>query len=402
MVKNERRTSGQRFMRRCIAVLLSACLVSFGSLVLSSCASLRDAGPDAEAVAAIQQTAADIESGEVARAAAQEVELDMKNLHEIYFAGGCFWGVEEYFARVPGVADVESGYANGPTENPSYEEVCASAGHVEAVRIAYDPSVISLESLAQALFRIINPTSVNQQGNDRGVQYRTGMYYTDAADAPVLQAVFDAEQEKYEAPLQVEVLPLQNYYPAEDYHQDYLVKNPFGYCHISFDSLSEIQTEQQKEVSRSASGDKAQWVKPSDDELRRILTKEQYEVTQNAATEFAFSGEYNLFFERGIYVDVVTGQPLFSSADKFDSDCGWPAFSKPIDPSVVLEYEDGSYGMQRIEVRSEAGDSHLGHVFNDGPTELGGLRYCINSASLRFIPYEEMDAQGYGEFKELC
>ena len=326
----------------------------------------------------------------------------MKNLRDIYFAGGCFWGVEEYFSRIPGVADVTSGYANGPSENPSYEEVCASSGHAETVRVLYDPSIMSLQSLTEAYFRIINPVSVNKQGNDFGVQYRTGIYYTDETDLPTLQAVYDARQQEYDQPFAVELEPLQNFYDAEDYHQDYLVKNPYGYCHISFDSLSEIQTEQQKEIAQNAAGTEGRWVKPSDEELHKNLSDIQYDVTQNAATEYAYSGEYNMHFERGIYVDVVTGQPLFSSADKFDSGCGWPAFSKPIDPSVIVEYEDGSYGMQRIEVRSEAGDSHLGHVFDDGPKELGGLRYCINSAALRFIPYDEMDTAGYGEFKELC
>lgn len=361
----------------------------------------------------------------------------MSNLHEIYFAGGCFWGVEEYFSRIPGVVDVESGYANGTTENPSYEEVCrAGTGHAETVRIAYDPSVISLQSLAKALFRIIDPTSVNQQGNDRGVQYRTGIYYTDEADLGVLQAVFDAEQANYAQPLAVELLPLSNYSAAEGYHQDYLKKHPGGYCHISFDSLSEVKTEQEKAAEGEdgaaggseagsvdagddglvaapntindaiadldAAADGARWTKPSDAELRETLTEEQYEVTQNAATERAFAGEYDDFWERGIYVDVATGQPLFSSADKYNSGCGWPAFTKPIAESVLVEREDTSHWMIRTEVRSSAGDSHLGHVFTDGPAEAGGLRYCINSAALRFVPYEDMEAQGYGDFMDLC
>ncbi|MBQ9069540.1 MAG: peptide-methionine (R)-S-oxide reductase MsrB [Eggerthellaceae bacterium] len=377
----------------------------------------------------------------------------MDNLREIYFAGGCFWGVEEYFSRVPGVADATSGYANGTTENPSYEEVCrAGTGHAETVRIVYDPSVISLQSLAEALFRVIEPTSVNRQGNDRGVQYRTGIYYTDDADLPVLQAVYDAEQANYAQPLAVELGPLQNFYEAEDYHQDYLRKNPGGYCHISFDSLDLVKTEQQKaaEVGKGAAVDQAtgqadrasdqaaqaadqaaqtkastvakategqgslaqaaattgafesSWAKPSDEELRATLTGLQYDVTQNAATERAFTGEYDHFFERGIYVDVVTGQPLFSSADKYDSGCGWPAFTKPIDEAALVEREDLSHWMVRTEVRSSAGDSHLGHVFEDGPAEAGGLRYCINSASLRFVPFDKMDEQGYGAYKSLC
>ncbi len=345
-----------------------------------------------------------------------EVPSHMDGLREVYFAGGCFWGVEEYFSRIPGVADASSGYANGPTENPSYEEVCRGSGHAETVRISYDPSVVSLQSLAQALFRIIDPVSVNKQGNDRGVQYRTGIYYTDEADLPVLQAVFDAEQANYGQPFAVELGPLTNFYEAEDYHQDYLKKNPGGYCHISFDSLSEVKTEQEKAARTFAQGvddaisdlesadadEGSRWVKPSDEELRATLTEEQYEVTQNAATERAFTGAYDKFYERGIYVDVATGQPLFSSAEKFDSGSGWPSFTRPIDDEALVESEDTSYWMIRTEVRSSAGESHLGHVFNDGPRDAGGLRYCINSAALRFVPYEEMDAEGYGAYKDLC
>lgn len=368
-----------------------------------------------------------------------ETEIDMDNLHEIYFAGGCFWGVEEFYSRIPGVAEVESGYANGPTQSPTYQEVCFGSGHAETVRIAFDPTIISLQSLTEALFTIIDPLSVNQQGNDRGVQYRTGIYYSDVQDLPVLEQVFQAVQEQYGQPLAVELLPLENFYPAEDYHQDYLKKNPGGYCHISFDSLATVKTEQQKAAEQLSTGEdictstssgqaKApgatlpedpqtiedaladlaagaganKWEAPSDSVLRSMLTPMEYEVTQNAATEQAFTGEYDQFFARGIYVDVVTGQPLFSSANKYNSGCGWPAFTKPISASALVEHEDLSFGMVRTEVCSSGGNSHLGHVFPDGPRETGGLRYCINSASLRFIPYDEMDAEGYGSLKGLC
>lgn len=338
-------------------------------------------------------TAADREAN--MPAAEMEARLTMGELREVYFAGGCFWGVEEYFSRVPGVAGVSSGYANGTTENPSYEEVCSGAtGHAEAVRVVYDPTVMSLKSLTQALFRIIDPLSVNKQGNDRGIQYRTGVYYADDADLPVLQEVFETEQEKLSSPMATELVPLENFYEAEDYHQDYLKKNPGGYCHISFRSLDEIKTVQQEAAARYA--------KPDDAALRQALDRLQYEVTQNAATEPAFTGEYDRLFERGIYVDVATGQPLFSSADKYDSGCGWPAFTKPIDSAAVAESVDTGLGMVRTEVRSTGGDSHLGHVFEDGPADAGGLRYCINSAALRFIPYDELDTRGYGSYKNLC
>ena len=330
-------------------------------------------------------------------------------MQEIYFAGGCFWGIEEYFSRVPGVVDVTSGYANGTAESPSYEQVCSGmTGHAETVRITYDPSIISLKTLTEQLFRIIDPLSVNRQGSDVGTQYRTGVYYSDEADLPALQAVFDAEQQSHDQPLAVELAPLRCFYEAEEYHQDYLKKNPHGYCHISFTSLKDVKTERDPSggptKARSATGspDPAIYTKPSAAEIKAMLTSQQYAITQFGGTERAFTGEHWDSFERGLYVDVVTGEPLFSSTDKFESGCGWPSFTKPVERTVVKEDVDTSLGMIRTEVRSRVGDSHLGHVFNDGPTELGGLRYCINSAALRFIPFDQMDAAGYGDLKERC
>jgi len=314
-----------------------------------------------------------------------------EKLKEIFYAGGCFWGVESYFSQIPGVHDVTVGYANGTTERPSYEEVCRhTTGHAETIHVVYDPEIVSLRTLTEHFFLIINPVTLNQQGNDVGNQYRTGIYYTDEEDLETLRAVMDEEQKKYTSPIVTELLPLQCYYLAEDYHQDYLEKNPGGYCHIDFSSLCDF-----KQLV-----DPAPYSKPSDEELRETLTEEQYRVTQNGDTEYAFSGEYDDFFEPGIYVDIVTGEPLFLSTDKFDSGCGWPSFAKPIDPAVIETYMDKSHGMTRTEVRSRVGDSHLGHVFDDGPEELGGQRYCINSASLRFIPYSEMEASGYGWLME--
>jgi len=319
-----------------------------------------------------------------------------ENLRDIYFAGGCFWGVEEYFSRVPGVYDVTVGYANGTKENPTYEEVCSGkTGYAETVHIRYDPQTISLKTLAEQLFKIIDPISVNRQGNDVGSQYRTGMYYVNEGDRAVLASVMKDIQKKYTRPLAVELMPLKNYYLAEEYHQDYLKKNPNGYCHINFESLKNIETERKSLV------DPSKYSKPSDKELKKILTSEEYNVTQKGETERAFSGKLWDHKARGIYVDVATGEPLFSSADKFESGCGWPSFAKPIDPAVITEHEDNSYGMKRIEVRSRVGSSHLGHVFNDGPKDMGGLRYCINSVAIRFVPYEEMDKQNYGNLKFL-
>lgn len=317
---------------------------------------------------------------------------DASRLREIYFAGGCFWGVESYFSQVPGVRSATVGYANGDTANPSYQEVCTGkTGHAETVHLVYDPDQVSLQTLTEHFFLIINPLTLNRQGNDSGSQYRSGVYYTDESDLELLQQVMDAEQEKYTAPIQTELLPLRCYYLAEDYHQDYLEKNPGGYCHIDFSSLADFpRLEQSSAYSR-----------PSDQEIRSMLTEEQYRITQENATERPFSGEYDQLFEPGIYVDVVTGEPLFLSADKYDAGCGWPSFSRPIDTDAVVESSDTSYGMNRTEVRSRIGDSHLGHVFSDGPAALGGMRYCINSASLRFVPYAEMEKEGYGDLLPL-
>ena len=328
-------------------------------------------------------------------------------MRELYVAGGCFWGVEEYFSLVPGVADAVSGYANGSVANPTYEQVCSGAtGHAETVRVTYDPAVVSLKTLVEQLFAIIDPLSVNRQGNDVGSQYRTGVYYVDTADEPVIRAVFDAEQAKHAQPIATELEPLACFYEAEEYHQDYLRKNPGGYCHVNFASLSNVRTEQGGEGGPSGQVQAAMpaeaWPKPSDDELRRRLTSQQYAITQHAGTERAFSGEYDLHFERGVYVDVVTGQPLFSSADKYDSGCGWPAFTRPIGEDAVTMRDDRSFGMHRIEGRSSGGDSHLGHMFHDGPQEAGGRRYCINSAALRFVPYDDLDAEGLGDWKARC
>ena len=316
----------------------------------------------------------------------------MEQMKEIFYAGGCFWGVESYFSQVPGVQEVTVGYANGTTEHPTYEQVCSSrTGHAETVHVVYDPAAVSLRTLTQHFFKIINPLSVNRQGNDVGSQYRTGIYYTDPADLPVLQGVVDEVQASYPTPIATELLPLSCYYLAEEYHQNYLEKHPGGYCHIDFSSLSDFT----RRVNP------LEYTKPSQEEIREALTDQQYQVTQKGATEYPYTGAYNNLFEPGIYVDVVTGEPLFLSSDKFQSGCGWPSFSKPIEPAVVVESTDTSHGMVRTEVRSRVGDSHLGHVFEDGPRELGGLRYCINSASLRFVPYDQMEREGYGDLMDL-
>jgi len=310
-------------------------------------------------------------------------------MNTIYLAGGCFWGVEGYFKRIEGVKGTTCGYANGRAENPSYEDVCRhDTGHAETVKVDFDDEVISLEDLLIYYFRIIDPVSVNKQGNDVGTQYRTGIYYTDENQLPVIKAAIEREQRKYNEKIAVEVLPIENFYSAEEYHQDYLDKNPNGYCHINL-SLADGPIVRSEKYKRK-----------NDDELKESLTPLQYDVTVNAATERPFDNEFNSNFERGIYVDITSGEPLFFSTDKFESGCGWPSFSKPIQKDLVKYSEDLSLGRRRIEVRSNVADAHLGHVFDDGPSELGGLRYCINSAALRFIPLDKMDEEGYGYLKK--
>lgn len=328
----------------------------------------------------------------IALLASQISIAKMEKQSEIYLAGGCFWGTEHFMKQVRGVESTEAGYANGNTKNPTYEEVCHNnTGFAETVKVVYNPQEVSLGLLLDLYFKTIDPTSIDRQGNDRGPQYRTGIYYTDPADLPVIRNSISALEKNYTKPIVVEVEPLKNFYKAEGYHQDYLDKHPGGYCHIN---------PQLFELARRANA-KTNYKKKDDATLRSVLSPEQYAVTQKNATEPAFHNEYWKEKREGIYVDVTTGEPLFVSTDKFDSGCGWPSFSKPIDKNLIEEKLDASHGMLRMEVRSKTGDAHLGHVFTDGPKDKGGLRYCINSASLRFIPKEKMKAEGYGAYLPL-
>lgn len=324
---------------------------------------------------------------------------DNMNIKEIYLAGGCFWGTEHFLGMVPGVVSTEAGYANSTVSNPTYQDVCSGrTGAAETVKVTYDADSVSLPFLLSLYYKTIDPTSLNRQGNDNGTQYRTGIYYIDEEDSPIIRQSLENLQKTYSEPIVVEEGHLLNFYPAEDYHQDYLYKNPGGYCHID-PSLFKIAKEA-RDSSLNKSG-KTSYTKPSDEELRNRLTPLQYEVTQHNATERPYYNQYNQEFRPGIYVDIVTGEPLFLSTDKFESGCGWPAFSKPISEDLLKELHDTSHGLDRVEVRSKAGDSHLGHVFNDGPQDKGGLRYCINSASLRFVPLDSMRAEGYADLIPL-
>ena len=317
----------------------------------------------------------------------KEQKMTMESKQEqriIYLAGGCFWGLEAYMERIQGVTDAVSGYANGKGDTTNYQLLHAT-DHAETVKVTYDPNKISLDKLLQYYFRVIDPTSINKQGNDRGRQYRTGIYYQNEQDKAVIEAALKTLQSKYQAPIQIEVEPLKNYVEAEEYHQDYLKKNPNGYCHIDIKKADEPLIDDKK------------YPKPSDAELKQKLTALQYDVTQGKHTERSFSNEYWDNFAPGIYVDITTGEPLFSSKDKFESGCGWPSFTKPIAAEVAEYQRDNSFNMTRIEVLSRSGHAHLGHVFDDGPRDKGGLRYCINSASIKFIPLDEMEKQGYGD-----
>lgn len=314
----------------------------------------------------------------------------------IYFAGGCFWGTEHFFKQIDGVTDTEVGYANSVIPHPTYREVCTGQTQaVEGVRVVYDTAIIDLPYLIRLYLMTIDPTSVNRQGNDAGTQYRTGIYYTTADQQRAAIAELDKEATRHSRPLAVEIKPLINFYSAEEFHQDYLDKNPRGYCHIN-PRLFEIARNAGRRAAVSV--DAGKYSRPSDSELRTHLNGIQYAVTRQNATEAPFSNEYFDEKRPGIYVDITTGEPLFLSTDKFDSGCGWPSFSRPVSPDVIKVKNDSSHGMERTEVRSRVGDAHLGHVFVDGPVDRGGLRYCINSASLRFIPLDRMAESGYEEF----
>lgn len=304
-------------------------------------------------------------------------------------------GIEAYMERVNGVIDATSGYANGTTNQPSYEEVVSqSTGHAETVHVKFDPDIIDLEEILLYYFKVINPVSLNQQGNNVGTQYRTGIYYVNEGQVETIENIIKKEQENYEKKMVVEVEPLERFDLAEEYHQDYVKKNPSTYCSIDL-SLAEKPLEKKEKNPYNIKVDQTLYTKPSEEEIKERLGTIEYDVTQNDATESSFSHEYDQLDKKGIYVDIVTGEPMFSSEDKFDSGTGWPSFTRPIDPDAVKLIDDDTLFMKRVEVRSRVGDSHLGHVFDDGPADDGGKRYCMNGSALHFVAYEEMEKEGY-------
>ena len=321
-------------------------------------------------------------------------------------AGGCFWCVEADFEKLQGVIDVVSGYSGGASEGPTYADYAADR-HREAVLVTYDPARVSFEGLVEYLIKHSDPTDAEGSFYDRGVEYAPAVYYKTAEERRAAERVIariDA-MHVYERPLALALLPRAPFFPAEEYHQDYYRKNALKYGYYrnasGRDAFIEKHWGEDTLPSAPPASSYASFVKPSAQELREILTPEQYRITQENGTERAFDNEYWNNKEEGIYVDVVSGEPLFSSRDKFDSGTGWPSFTKPVESAHIVFGEDRSLFGVRTEVRSRYADSHLGHVFEDAPPELGGIRYCMNSAALRFVPLADLAKEGYGEYAIL-